>query len=192
LNYSLLADRITLVNEEANSYLQRLCRESWDGKRAVVFLDPFGMQVKWTTIETLARTKAVDTWILFPLGVAVNRLLTRSGEINEAIRARLDDLFGTTDWFEVFYETSRQVNLFGDRPERVKTADFRLIGEYFVKRLKTVFAGVADNPRPLRNSRNIPLYLLCFAAANPRGASIALRIAQYILKDKPNGAPVNN
>ena len=181
-----------MVNEEANDYLQGLCLESWKEKRAVVFLDPFGMQVKWATIEALARTKAVDTWILFPLGVAVNRLLTRSGEINESIRARLNDIFGTTEWFEVFYEISRQGNFFGDNTEWIKTADFQLIGEYFVKRLKAIFAGVADNPCPLRNSRNIPLYLLCFAAANPRGAPVALRIAQHILGNKSYGAKINN
>ena len=61
-------------------------------------------------------------------------------------------------------------------------ADFDLIGEYFVKRLKTVFAGVAQNPLPLLNSRNSPLYLLCFAAANPKGSTTAIKIAQDILK----------
>lgn len=46
-------------------------------RRAVVFLDPFGMQVEWRTIERIGQTKAIDLWILFPLGVAVNRFLTK-------------------------------------------------------------------------------------------------------------------
>jgi hypothetical protein len=33
----------------------------------------------------------------------------------------------------------------------------------------------------LRNSRNNPLYLLCFASGNPRGAKTAVKIAQDIL-----------
>jgi len=35
----------------------------------------------------------------------------------------------------------------------------------------------------LRNSLNNPLYLLCFAAGNDRGATIAVRIANHILKE---------
>ncbi len=38
------------------------------------------MQVDWKTIEAVAATKAIDLWLLFPLGVGVNRLLTRSGD----------------------------------------------------------------------------------------------------------------
>ena len=50
-----------------------------------------------------------------------------------------------------------------------------------MKRLQGTFAGVVDNPPALYNSTNVPLYLLCFAAGNPRGAKIAVKIAQDIL-----------
>ena len=58
---------------------------------------------------------------------------------------------------------------------------FTEIEQYFIKRLRAIFAGVASNPLSLRNSRNVPLYLLCFAAANPRGAPTAVKIAEDIL-----------
>lgn len=61
------------------------------------------------------------------------------------------------------------------------TAD--TIGRYFNDRLKSVFVDVARESGVLRNSRNCPLYLLCFAAANPNGAPIALKIANHILKE---------
>lgn len=35
-----------------------------------MFLDPYGMQVERETIDTIARTKAIDTWLLFPLGTS--------------------------------------------------------------------------------------------------------------------------
>jgi hypothetical protein len=36
----------------------------------------------------------------------------------------------------------------------------------------------------LRNSRNVPLYLLCFAVGNAgKGKDIALRIANHLLKE---------
>ncbi|HVS33518.1 MAG TPA: hypothetical protein VMS98_18935 [Thermoanaerobaculia bacterium] len=56
------------------------------------------------------------------------------------------------------------------------------IGRFFNDRLKSIFAGVADSPAVLRNSTGSPLYLLCFAAANEKGAPIAVRIADHLLK----------
>lgn len=182
--FPLLSGSIQIVNAEANSYLLDLCRGvEWmrRGRRAVLFLDPFGMQVEWNTIQAIAETHAIDLWILFPLGIGVNRLLRRDGNIEPAVRNRLDLLFGTNNWYDVFYETSTTEDLFGEQTLTRKVGNFESIARYFVDRLRTVFAGVAENPLPLYNSRNNPLYLLCFAAGNPRGAPIALRIAQHIL-----------
>lgn len=49
--------------------------------------------------------------------------------------------------------------------------------------LKQVFAGVAEVPGVLWNSSNNPLYLLCFAAGNEKGAPIAVKIANRALKE---------
>jgi three-Cys-motif partner protein len=140
------------------------------------------MQVTWDTVEAIAKTKAIDLWILFPVGVAVNRLLTRDGEITLTWRQRLDAMFGADDWYDAFYRTKIDKGLFENRVTVEKRGSFDLISQYFVNRLRTVFPGVADNPLPLLNSRNVPLYLLCFAAGNPRGAKLAIKIAQDILR----------
>jgi three-Cys-motif partner protein len=63
---------IQIVNDDANSYLINLCGKDWTSNRAVLFLDPFGMQIPWSTIEVIAKTQAIDLWYLFPLGIAVN------------------------------------------------------------------------------------------------------------------------
>ena len=59
------------------------------------------------------------------------------------------------------------------------------IGDYFNQRLAKIFAGVAPNPLLLRNTKGAPLFLLCFAAANPNAVKPALKIAQDILKREP-------
>lgn len=148
----------------------------------MLFLDPYGMQVSWETVRAIARTRAIDLWYLFPLGVAVNRLIRRDGAIGDSERKRLDDIFGATDWHDAFYEQATRATLFGEESSHEKKATFESIGEYFTARLGTVFAGAAKNPLLLCNSRNIPIYLLCFAAGNEKGAPIALRIAQHILR----------
>jgi hypothetical protein len=64
----------------------------------------------------------------------------------------------------------------------VKTADFDVIGQFFLARLRLIFAAVAKAPLVLNNSKNSPLFLLCFAVGNPKTADLALRIADHILK----------
>lgn len=186
VDFPQLASRIHLANDEANQYLTTLCRGcDWisEKRRAVVFLDPFGMQVTWTTIQAIAETKAVDLWLLFPLGIGVMRMLPNHGQIPPAWRKRLDAMFGEPDWFSAFYRKQETPDLFGGTSEiSIKNADYNAISSYFVKRLKAVFPHVAENPLPLLNSSNCPLYLLCFAAGNPKGGPIAKRIAEHILK----------
>lgn len=179
-------DMIECVHEDANKYLEDLCRKSWKTHRALVFLDPYGMQVEWTTIESIAKTQAIDLWLLFPLGT-VNRLLKRNGEILPSLRARLDLFFGEPDWYEAFYQTAKQISLFNEEEQWEKIGNiFVTIERYFIERLEKIFRGVAINPLILRNSKNVPLYLLCFAAGNPRGAPIAVKIAQEILEGMQN------
>jgi three-Cys-motif partner protein len=180
--YSSKRNEIWLVNEDANVYVQRLCRTRWAGRRAVLFLDPYGMQVGWETVEAIARTQAIDLWYLFPLGVAVNRLVRRDGVVGDSERRGLDRVFGATDWDDAFYERTTRPTLFGEESFREKVATFDSIREYLITRLGAVFAGVAKNPLLLRNSRNVPIYMLCVAAGNEKGAPIALKIAQHILK----------
>lgn len=178
-----LGSDIVVVNADANAYLRDLCENrKWSRNRAVLFLDPFGMQVTWDTMKAIAKTKAIDLWILFPLGIGVNRLLRRDAKISEAWQRRLDDFFGTRDWQDAFYETKTEEGLFGNEAKTEKVADFDSIGRFFVERLRSIFPGVAKNPLALHNSANTPLYLLCFAAGNERGAMTAVKIAQDILK----------
>jgi len=176
-----LAQDIQIRHGDANIEIRDLCGKDWSSRRAVLFLDPYGMQVEWATIEAIGATKAIDLWVLFPLGIGVNRLLTRSGDIPELWRKRLNILLGTEDWYDEFYRVESSPTLFGTPEERVIKATTETIGRYFNERLRSVFAAVAGEPRVLRNAVNCPLYLLCFAVGNLRGAPIALRIANHLL-----------
>jgi three-Cys-motif partner protein len=177
------AQRITIRHDNANTFLQQWCRvTNWRTYRAMVFLDPYGMDVEWATIEAIAQTHAIDLWLLFPLGQAVNRLLTRHGPPEESWAQRLTQIFGTEGWKEAFYRAPTQGTLFGADTALEKGADFDTIGAFFVQRLETVFARVVKKPLPLRNTKNVPIYLLCFAAGNPKGAPTAVKIASYILR----------
>jgi three-Cys-motif partner protein len=140
------------------------------------------MQVTWETLQAITSTQAMDMWLLFPLGVALNRLLKKDGNIEESLRRRLDVFFGEASWFDAFYKTEIITDLFGQEQKSTFKEGFQSMERYFIDRLRSIFPGVAANPLRLQNSRNVPLYLLCFAAANAKGAPIAVRIAQHLLK----------
>ena len=59
---------ITVIRADANRTLPA-CLSALNSRRdrAIVFLDPFGMQVEWQTLEYIASTKFVDLLYLFPL-----------------------------------------------------------------------------------------------------------------------------
>ncbi len=126
----------------------------------------------------LGATKGVDLWYLFPMSLL--RLLKRDGVIEPKWRERLDAVFGTCEWEPRFYERS-QSPLFDDLEVVERTATVENVRRFIEERLKTCFADVAEGS-VLKNSRSSPLFLLCFAVANKRGAPIAMRIAQSILK----------
>lgn len=189
LREEFFEDSIECILTDANGYLTNACKKDWSRHRALVFLDPFGMQVEWKTIELIAATKAIDLWLLFPIGT-VNRLLKRNGDIRISLRNKLDTFFGEDSWYDVFYKLTQEHSLFGEEEKWEKIGNiFYEIEQYFIKRLKAIFAGVANNPLVLRNSKNVPLYLLCFAVGNQKGSTTALKIAEHILDNQLHNQP---
>jgi three-Cys-motif partner protein len=165
---------IEVVNDDANAALVKWCRQmNARSERAVVFLDPFGASVDWTVIEAIARTNAVDLWILFPYG-AVNRMLTRGQKPSPSWSEKLTRVFGTTAWEDRFYSSSTMTSILDPEQEIEfvhKTADRNSVVDFFAERLHTIFAEVAK-PGLLFNSKGL-LFVLFFAASNKTGAKIA-------------------
>jgi three-Cys-motif partner protein len=166
---------IEVQEHDANSALRSILARNidWRHHRAVVFLDPFGMQVPWGTIDSLARTGAIEVIINFPLGMAIQRLLTRSGEIPEGWRISLDSFSGSSEWRDLAYE--EREDLFGVKRSKVADSGLRLL-EWYRGRLKKSF-GHVSTARLIKNTRGNPLYYLIWAGPNKKG----LEGADYIL-----------
>lgn len=143
--------------------------------RGVAFLDPYGAHLEWSTLEALAATGTMEVVINFPLAMAINRLITRSGDVPERWADQLTACFGTDKWRTIAY--SREADLFGNEVT-TKYGDVasRLL-ELYLGRLKTLFPFVAK-PHLIRNTRNAPLYYLIWAGPNKLG----LKGAEYILR----------
>jgi three-Cys-motif partner protein len=174
--------KISLINKEANVFLLDWCKTVAEFDRAVIFLDPYGMQVNWQTIECLARTEKVDMWYLFPVS-AIMRLLKNDGNIDQKMKEKVNDVLGDDKWFDEAYKPSGQLSFYENNCLN-KVIDPEKLNNYLIQKLKTIFCpeGVAEKPLVLKNSKNSVLFLLCFAASNRNGAKLAKRIAQHILK----------
>jgi three-Cys-motif partner protein len=142
-------------------------------------LDPYGAHLEWATLEALAETGTMEVVINFPLAMAINRLVTRSGNVPEKWADQLTACFGTNEWRNIAY--SRDIDLFGNEITK-KTGDVakRLL-DLYVARLKAIFPFVAK-PRLIRNTRKSPLYYLIWAGPNRLG----LTGAEYILRQGEN------
>ena len=177
-------DKINIVNDDCNKLLQSIDQRSWYAEkwRGVIFLDPYAMELSWSCLEKIKNTKAFDVWYLFPFS-AVNRNLPKSGEIQHANENLLTKIFGSSDWKQHIYQESPQLTLFGD-PNMEKIPDG--LKDYIQSRLSQTFPTVAPNPVLLRNEKNSPIFLLCFAGSNPnekaRGLSIkgAIHILDHV------------
>ena len=144
--------------------------------RAMVLLDPFGMQVSWDTIASLANTHT-DLWILIPTGVIVNRLLDRKGELKHI--ETLSSFFGLgEDEIKSFFYKRRVVNtLFGEEEIVTKVSQpIKRIAELYIKRLKTIFAYVTEEPLVMYNTRQTPIFHFAFASNNETAKNIASQI----------------
>lgn len=183
---------IRCLDGDANAALRRLFGSPpWSAQRvgrgihrAVVFLDPFDMAVKWETLQILAGTGAVDVWYLFPLNAVVRQLAHDFEAVTPDKQASLDEIFGTPSWRDELYEKREEPSLF-DEPStstRRKVTQ-REIEAYFKTRLEGLFPFVSQ-PLPLLTPRGAQLFSLFCASANasPPARALVKKGVDYVLK----------
>jgi three-Cys-motif partner protein len=160
-----------------------ISRIDWKRSRGVLFLDPYGMSVPWTTLQRAAATRALDVWYLFPLSAIYRQAANDFAKIDEAKMAALDAVLGTTSWRETFYETEGQNNLLGAPARRVRVADPEDIAAFVQQRLAEVFTGWVSDPLYLRSSKGAPLFALFCCISNPseKAVDLSRRMASHIL-----------
>ncbi|WP_244575403.1 three-Cys-motif partner protein TcmP [Rhizobium sp. 11515TR] len=181
--------RGSVRNGDANTIVQHVCRRyDWQSerKRGVVFLDPYGMEVTWDTVEAIARTEALDCWYFFPLSGLYRNAPKDPERLDAGKVAILNRVFGTTTWRQDWYElNARQFDIFGELiVEERRAFDVDRIEEWVRDRLLSVFKGGVLKPMRLYHPNGAPMASLFFAIANPNKAAVRLatEIAGHILK----------
>lgn len=153
-------------NQTLPSALSSLRRVRWAPTFA--FLDPRGLQVEWSTVQTLAdwrrnRKTKVEQWILMP-EPAIARVLGLRGVQGKRSAERLDQLFGCREWLPI-HQGRRSGSLTPDdmRAEFVNLYRWRLenvLGYDTTHALQIVATG------------GQPVYTLIFATDSAPGDAI--------------------
>jgi len=172
-----------VVNEDCNQKLFDLSKFLQKPEnnlfKVLAFIDPFGMQVNWSSIERL-KGLPIDMWILVPTGLGVNRLLKRNGDISESWLQKLHLFLGLEKQYIIDYFYKQRVipTLFGE--ETVINKENHAIekaGELYKSQLNKIFEYVSA-PFIMKNKTGSTLFHF-FLASNNRTAQ---RIANDIIK----------
>lgn len=164
-------------------HIVQRCR--WEEyRRALWLLDPYGLDIHWSVIESAGKLRSVEVFLNFPVMDMNRNVLWRDhARVPEPNRLRMDAFWGDDSWRKVAYET--KPDLFGGHEEK---ADNRTVAQAYCDHLTrhAGFAYVAD-PMPMRNRRGAVVYYLVFASQKPVAQHIARAIfAKY--RDRGMGA----
>lgn len=98
---------ICVVHGDANERLPEILNDiNWSKKRALVFVDPFGFQLNWTTLETMLTNTKLDAWILVPVAGS-NRVFPKEfSKMDEHKENCLTEFLGSDEW-KGFYQKTK-------------------------------------------------------------------------------------
>lgn len=187
------ARQVIVRRGDANPIVTKLCAEMpWrkprrsgrHGTRGVIFLDPYGMEVDWSTVVSIAATKALDCWYFFPLSGLYRNAPHDPAKLDQSKQNALDRVLGAQDWRTRWYEHSvAPIDLFENEAQAARRADVDAIEGYVKERLQTVFRGAVLDPIRLHHKGGAPMASLFFAGSNdsPSAVELTTKIASHIL-----------
>jgi three-Cys-motif partner protein len=169
---------ITVLRGNANNLIRDEIKfDGWKSTRAVMFLDPYGMEVEWETLRTIAETKAIDVWYLFPLSGLYRQAARDLNKIDSIKERAITRMLGTDEWKRELYSPPPQMVslLDGLESEEVRQRNANVAGleRYVRDRLKTLFAEVLE-PYPLPPVERPQKFSLFCAISNPSERAISL------------------
>lgn len=182
---------IQIIQGEANATLGALVsRRPWDQKdrsksRAVVFLDPYALEVDWSTLQSLAATCVMDVWYLFPLEAVLRQLSRKISGVG--VKAPKLDRMLSPAWRDLYElpppNPEDRADMFDVRPveERQRAANAAQVEEWFRGELAKIFAYVPEPVSILRsaNRRMFSLFL-CVSNPSPQATDLAQNFMKYV------------
>ncbi len=177
---------IKVLHGDANYFVVQSVNalKNWND-RAILFLDPFGMEVDWNTLKVAAESKKVDVWYLFSLSGLYRQAAIDPSSITKEKENAINRALGTNEWRQAFYSKPEPSRTNGDlflnelieecekAPER-RTHGAEDILAWVEKRFNTIFSYVHPPEILYQEGRNIPMFALFYMMANDSGKAIGL------------------
>lgn len=159
--------KIKVIQGDCNEILKDKLIPVFSGlrdQRAFIFLDPYGINLPWDTIEAIGKTKKCDVFINFSVMGIYRQCGDKppTGELKE----KIDRVMGSSDWFPEVYAENLQLSLLGGLQDKYVRRNRELaerLADFYRKRLKTCFKHVS-NYVMMRMENNAPLYALVLAS----------------------------
>lgn len=174
-------DRCVVKKSDFNDFIECM-KKNWNMTRGVVFIDPFGADVNWSTIKRIAGFKALDMWLLYPTS-AITRMFPKGKLPDEAVigwNDKLTTIFGGDEWKEMYSEDPQQT-LTG-KPHHLRD-NTKKISKLYQRKLRQLFENrFLNKTYEFKTHTNTVLFEFMFCVGNPSGIPIAKRLANHILK----------
>jgi three-Cys-motif partner protein len=152
-------------------------------KLGFIFLDPYGMNLEWKTVEAIGKARVFD--VLINLSVmGVTRLASGAQHPSDEDKEKISNLMGGDEWFDICYKA----NEWGALPGITCNPYVRLhdnvcekLAKCYAKKLEGNNLFRSGIPfKIMRSSKNSPIYALLFASQ----AKLALEKMRAIFKKK--------
>ena len=151
---------INLIQKMDDVYIEKI----WNSLN-LAFLDPEGLELRWSTIEKLSKVKKMDLIIYFSV-MGVNREMPN--EIDLPSPTKLDIFFGGNEWRDIY---KRNCNPSTRRKE--------IHDLYRQKLISLGYLDIRETEPVIRNkTHNAPLYCLFFASKNKVGNDFWRKVVQ--------------
>ncbi len=183
--------KINVYQGDANEKLQEIISQQFQqkNKRAVLFLDPYGLSVEWKVLEAINSTQRVDVWFLFSLSGLYRNASLDFEKIEDYKKECINQIFGSAEWQRIFYTNEYQPaqgDLFGLAPTTTnkinRTAAVPELEAYVYQRLSSLFHYVEKPVALPRIGGQLFSLFLCVSNPNEKAVALARKVAQHIIQ----------
>ena len=157
--------------------------------RGVIFLDPYGLEVRSETLKLIVATECFDVWYLFPTSGVYRQAPRDHIALDRTKRNALNNLFGTRSWESAFYDkscegTNKQLGFLDDMEEEQnlkRTATVKQIEDWGKKWLEGIFSYVsAPLVLPRKGTQFYSLFF-CVSNKSKKAINLAKKVSAHIL-----------
>lgn len=167
-------------NERIRQALGDLAAVSWAPTFA--FLDPDGIQLRWSTLQALAEHKQrsknkVEMWLLFSTMGLVRRLALGEAKLRPEDEQAAVAAFGDESWRPIY--ALRSADEISGRQARAEYINL------YRRKLEQELGYQHTFALEVRNDQGVPIYAMVFATDNEAGKKIMLHLYDQASLDGP-------